>query len=334
MTTLPPEPAQAGPPAPAPTPAATLAAAARQRRVAESFGTDAGRYDRARPSYPAAMADRIVAGSPGRDVVDAGCGTGISARLFQAAGCRVLGVDPDPRMADLARENGLDVEVAKFEEWDAAGRTFDAVIAGQAWHWVDMAAGAAKAAAVLRPGGRLAVFWNAFDPPAVLRQAFGAVYQRVVPDSPMAAGFWSRPASVQYLAMCETAADGMRRAGAFGDPQTWRFDWSRPYTRAEWLDQVPTFGGFSLLPPDVQAELLDGIGAAVDAVDGAFTMDYATLVATAAREAPTGETMLRSLSDPLRGFAAERGRSDGARWRAGGRRLSRAGSGGALAGHR
>src|SRR5580698_10451627 len=99
MTTLPPEPAQPAPSAPASTPAATLAAAARQRRVAESFGVDAGRYDRARPGYPAAMVERIVAESPGRDVVDAGCGTGISARLFQAAGCRVLGVDPDPRMA-------------------------------------------------------------------------------------------------------------------------------------------------------------------------------------------------------------------------------------------
>src|SRR6204780_1281354 len=287
MTTLPPEPAQPTSSAPAPTPApsaaATLAAAARQRRVAESFGADAGRYDRARPSYPTAMVERIVAESPGRDVVDAGCGTGISARLFQAAGCRVLGVDPDPRMADLARESGLEVEVAKFEQWDAAGRSFDAVIAGQAWHWVNMAAGAAKAAAVLRPGGRLAVFWNAFDPPAELRAAFGAVYQRVVPDSPMAAGFWSRPASGQYLAMCDAAADGMRQAGAFGDPQTWRFDWSRPYTRAQWLDQVPTFGGHRLLPPKVQAELLIGIGEAVDAVGGAFTMDYATLVATAAR---------------------------------------------------
>jgi hypothetical protein len=103
----------------------------------------------------------------------------------------------------------------------------------------------------------------------------------------MAAGFWTRPASVQYLSMCDTAADGMRQAGAFGDPQTWRFDWSRPYTRAQWLDQVPTFGGHSLLPPHVQAELLAGISAAVDAVGGSFTMDYATLVATAAREPAT-----------------------------------------------
>jgi hypothetical protein len=37
--------------------------------------------------------------------------------------------------------------VAKFEDWDPAGRTFDSVIAAQAWHWVDPVAGAAKAAA-------------------------------------------------------------------------------------------------------------------------------------------------------------------------------------------
>ena len=132
-----------------------------QRQVAEGFGADAGRYDRARPTYPADLVDRIIAASPGRDVLDVGCGTGISARLFQAEGCRVLGVDPDPRMAEQARQGGTATEVAKFEDWDPAGRTFNAVIAAQAWHWVDPVAGAAKAAAVLRPGSRLAVFWNA-----------------------------------------------------------------------------------------------------------------------------------------------------------------------------
>src|SRR5580693_1805255 len=246
MTTLPPEPP--GPAAPEPPAAAAiLAAAARQRRVAESFGDDAERYDRARPGYPDSLVDRIVAGSPGRDVVDAGCGTGISARLFQAAGCRVLGVDPDPRMADLARGHGLEVEVAKFEEWDAAGRTFDAVIAGQAWHWVDPAAGAAKAASVLRPGGRLAVFWNAFEPPAELREAFAAVFQLLAPASP-GAGFWTRPALDAYRLMGARAAEGMRQAGAFGEPEEWLSHWERPYTRAEWLDLVPTTGGFTRLP--------------------------------------------------------------------------------------
>jgi len=54
--------------------------------VAESFGSDAERYDRTRPRYPDAMVDRIVAASPGPDMLDVGCGTGIEARQFQAAG--------------------------------------------------------------------------------------------------------------------------------------------------------------------------------------------------------------------------------------------------------
>ena len=188
-----------------------------QRQVAEGFGADAGRYDRARPTYPADLVDRIIAASPGRDVLDVGCGTGISARLFQAAGCRVLGVDPDPRMAELARQGGTEVEVAKFEDWEPAGRSFDAVIAAQAWHWVEPVAGTAKAVAVLRPGGRLAVFWNAFDPPEDLREAFGEVFRRVLPDSP-SGGFWDRPALDAYRAGCaggrrDTADGGVRRAG-------------------------------------------------------------------------------------------------------------------------
>ena len=46
---------------------------------------------------------------------------------------------------------------------------------------------------------------------------------------------------------------------------------------------MPTFGGFSQLPPGKQAEVLAGVGAAIDAVGGQFTMHYATVVATASR---------------------------------------------------
>jgi SAM-dependent methyltransferase len=256
-----------------------------QRQVAESFGSDAERYDRARPHYPGALVDRIIATSPGPGVLDVGCGTGIAARQFQAAGCQVLGVDPDARMAELARRSGVAAEVAKFEDWDSAGRQFDAVIAGQAWHWVDPVAGAARAAQVLRPGGRLAVFWNSFQPPPAVGEALAAVYRRALPDFPVFHG--GLPGPEAYAALCAKAAGGMQQAGAFGDPEQWRFDWDRPYTRGEWLDQVPTFGGWSQLPPDKQAEVLAGVGAAIDAVGGHFTMHYATVVATASRPAPS-----------------------------------------------
>ncbi len=88
--------------------------------MAESFGLDAERYDRARPGYPPAMVERIIAASPGRDVLDVGIGTGISARPFHADGCRVTGVDVDDRMAEFARRHGFEVEVASFEEWRPA----------------------------------------------------------------------------------------------------------------------------------------------------------------------------------------------------------------------
>src|SRR3954453_11106788 len=114
----------------------------RHRTMAESFGTDPQRYDRTRPRYPDALVARIVAASPGADVLDVGCGTGTAARQFEAAGCAVLGVEPDERMAAFARRAGTAVEVATFETWEPAGRRFDAVVAGTAWHWVDPVAGA------------------------------------------------------------------------------------------------------------------------------------------------------------------------------------------------
>jgi SAM-dependent methyltransferase len=251
--------------------------------MAESFGTDAERYDRARPSYPAEMVAAIVAASPGPDLLDVGCGTGIASRQFQAAGCRVLGVDPDDRMADLARRGGLDVEIGTFETWDAAGRTFDAVTAGQAWHWVDPAAGTAKAAEVLRPGGRLAVFWNAYQPAEDLRKAIGEVYRRALPDSP----FPTMPASAAdaYLQLFAKTADIARKRGTFGEPEEWRFPWDRVYTRDEWLDQLPTFGVHTRLPKDIMQQILDGIGAVIDIAGGRLTVNFTTVVGTLTRTA-------------------------------------------------
>jgi hypothetical protein len=38
---------------------------------------------------------------------------------------------------------------------------------------------------------------------------------------------WARPALDAYLSMCGKAADAIRHAGAFGDPEQWRFGWDR-----------------------------------------------------------------------------------------------------------
>jgi SAM-dependent methyltransferase len=253
------------------------------RRVAESFGTDPARYDRTRPSYPGELVRRIVEASPGPEVLDVGCGTGIAARQLQAAGCRVLGVEVDARMAAFARDTGVEVEVARFEDWDAAGRTFDAVVAGTTWHWVDPVAGARRAALARRPGGMFAADWNVQQPPPEVAEAFAEVYGRVLPGTPFARG--TGGGMDAYAAFLAAAADGLREAGGFGTPERWRVDWERVYTRDEWLDLVPTAGGHSTFEPNVLEELLAGLGGAIDAAGGSFAMRYAAVAVAATRAA-------------------------------------------------
>jgi hypothetical protein len=156
------------------------------------------------------------------------------------------------------------VELAKFEDWDPAGRAFDAVVAGQTWHRIDPVAGAAKAASVLRPEGRLSVIWNAGAPPPELARAFAAVHQAVAPDSLTARrGF--RSTADAYAPLCARAAQGMESVGAFDQPVQSVIAWTREYTRDEWLDQLPTSGDASQYSAIQLAPALAGVGQAIDA---------------------------------------------------------------------
>lgn len=94
----------------------------------------------------------------------------------------------------------------------------------------------------------------------------------------------NRPALDVYEAMMTTAADGMRAAGGFGVPERWRFDRERTYTEQQWLDLLPTTGGLTRLPPDTLAEVLDAVGAAIDAIGGGFTTMFTTVAISARRD--------------------------------------------------
>lgn len=240
------------------------------RARATSFGDDPHQYDRSRPSYPSQLVDDLVEGGA-CDVVDVGCGTGIVARLLADRGCNVLGIEPDERMAAIAREHGIDVEVTRFEEWDPRRRTFDLLTSGQAWHWVDPKGGSTRAADVLRPGGRFAAFWNSLTHPVALMAAFALVYERLAPhllEDSVALGT-ARP-----------RRDDDRRAlehtGAFVGIDTREYRWMRNYTTDSWLEELPTHSGHRVLPPSVLDRLLVEVGAAVDAVGGQFVVEYRT----------------------------------------------------------
>src|SRR6478736_3119307 len=93
------------------------------RRRAESFGSAADAYDRFRSGYPGALIDDLLADGPS-SVLDVGCGTGKVAAAIAARGFRVVGVEPDRRMAAVARARGVEVDVVSFEDWDSQGERF------------------------------------------------------------------------------------------------------------------------------------------------------------------------------------------------------------------
>src|SRR3954468_24825965 len=107
------------------------------RAPSKMLDGEGGRYDRCRRTCPEPPIDALLGPRPeGLDVLDVGCGTGIASRLMAERGVSVLGVEVAPRMAEIARSHGIDVEIGAFEDWKPAGRTFDRVISAQAWHWL------------------------------------------------------------------------------------------------------------------------------------------------------------------------------------------------------
>src|SRR3954452_3668306 len=124
----------------------------------------AGHYEQiADQVMPAAHAvvDRAVP-VPGEHVVDVGCGTGNAALLAAERGARVTGVDPAPRLLEVARaraaSRGLEATFALGDaaalpiedgEADVVLSVFGVIFAS------DPLAAAAEMARVTAPGGRV-----------------------------------------------------------------------------------------------------------------------------------------------------------------------------------
>lgn len=251
------------------------------RSRAESFGSVADLYDQARPSYPPALIDALAADAP-RDVLDVGCGTGKAGAPLLERGCSVLGVEVDARMAEVARAKGLEVEVARFELWDPGPRRFDLLISGQAWHWIDPRAGAAKAAAALREGGRICLFWNRGDPPEHVRERLVPIYDRLAPEGESETSALERRGRV----VRETVA-GIDRSGEFGPAEVSALPWGQVYTTEAWLEARRTRSGHLSLEPQRRERLLEAVGDAIEALGGSFEVQYETVLVSAVRLART-----------------------------------------------
>ncbi len=223
------------------------------RNRAESFGSIAEEYDRLRPGYPAAFIDDLAALAPA-DVLDVGCGTGKVARALIDRGLKVSGVEPDERMAQVARSHGVPVILASFEGWDPRGRTFGLLTAGHAWHWVDPRIGLAKAASTVVPGGTVALFWNYHAVEESLLEAFEGVYRAHAPGLPVIGRDPSGAPDVDPFAGCDRFTAGESRT----------YRWPRELSADEWVAMLVTFSDHQRLGPERLGELQAGLRAAID----------------------------------------------------------------------
>jgi len=132
---------------------------------ARSFGAQAARYDRTRPSYPAAALDLVLASGTHRRILDIGAGTGKLTAALLGRGAEVVAVDPDPQMLAVlaARLPQVRPVAGAAERIPLRDGVIDAIVAGQAFHWFRRPDAEHELARVLRPGGVLGLFWNLPD---------------------------------------------------------------------------------------------------------------------------------------------------------------------------
>jgi SAM-dependent methyltransferase len=227
--------------------------------LSTSFGAQASAYEAGRPDYPreavAWMLDPVSAEAQ-PSVADVGAGTGKLTRVAVAVGAQVTAIDPDPDMLDALRTAVPDVptHVGTAENLPLPDASQDAVILGQAWHWVEPVAGSLEVARVLRPGGVLGLIWNIRDE-----------------STP-----WVRRLTeIMRASRAERVlADGDPVvAEPFGPLEQEQWTWVRPMTRQKLLDMARSRSYVITASDDERArieaglaELFDEVGAVGDAV--------------------------------------------------------------------
>jgi SAM-dependent methyltransferase len=210
----------------------------------ETFDSVAAAYDAARPDYPSALYDDVVALAglaPGDRLLEVGCGPGKATRPLLERGYRVVCVELGEHLAAEARRNlaGLpaEVHVAPFEDWPGEPGGFDLVFAATAWHWIDPDRRYAAAHAQLRPGGHLAVWAASHAFPADADPLFRELQPIYEELGEARVDAWPLPHDVP-----DDAAE-IEASGLFEDVRVRRHLWERRYTADEYIALLDTFSG-------------------------------------------------------------------------------------------
>jgi SAM-dependent methyltransferase len=223
---------------------------------ARSFGSAAAAYAAYRPDYPAAAIDAAVPASAGA-VLDLGAGTGkLTAGLIRP-GRTVHAVEPDPDMLAQLTSHlpAVDARLGRAERIPLPDGAVDVVTVGQALHWFDLDVALPEIRRVLRPGGRLAMFWNTDDQTDPLGHALSQVIH----------GTFAR--HLPPIVVGEPDPAPFTGRDAFADPVLTTTAWDRPISRDDVHRLEDTKSWMITAPADVAArvhvdldEVLDRFG--------------------------------------------------------------------------
>lgn len=111
----------------------------------------------------------------GKDVLEVGCGTGLVLERIQRFAANARGVDISPKMLELAKQRGLDVQLASATELPFESESFDLACSFKVLaHIREIRQALAEMARVVRPGGHvLAEFYNPWSLRALAKRLGG-----------------------------------------------------------------------------------------------------------------------------------------------------------------
>jgi SAM-dependent methyltransferase len=230
-----------------------------RRRLRATFEEVPELYDRARPTYPDALFDDLVALLPGSRLLEIGCGTGKATAALVERGMDVTCVELGEKLAAVARRNVPSARVitADVETWEP-DREFDAVAAFTAFHWLDPETRFERSARALRPGGALVVVETQHVLPpdgdpffAAVQEDYDAVDRR--PDN-------RPPPPPEEIADLTAAFDA---SGCFEPAQARRYLWDVTYAAGEYIAVLETYSGHRALPEAKRRRLYDLIRARI-----------------------------------------------------------------------
>ncbi|OKI02400.1 methyltransferase type 11 [Streptomyces sp. CB02923] len=241
---------------------------------ASSFGTAAVAYAAHRPDYAQAAVRWALATAPGPRVLDLGAGTGKLTVTLVALGAEVIAVEPDVAMLTELRRSLPPVRAlpGRAEAIPLPDASVDAVLAGNAMHWFDMAVAGPEIARVLAPGGVLAGLWNLMDD----QVEWVAGLARVSGS----AAVGPRDTPVGWRA--ETADLHLPKSGAarFGSPEQADFPHGQRRTADSLVATLATRAGVLVMPEQEQRATLGRIRAFLastpETARGEFTLPMLT----------------------------------------------------------